>query len=386
MNLLNTFQRKTASTHFIPEIDGLRFFAIFTVLIFHFNTAYSRALGFDDLALNVLGRVSISQPGWWLVRLDLGVKVFFAISGMVLALPFLNHYLKGGPSVKLKDYFVRRLTRLEPPFLITLLFFLMVHVLFLGKEISSMLPHFWAGLIYAHLFIYGFPNPINPVTWSLETETQFYLIIPFFFSVLFFKRSPVYLFLIILFTFSMSIWLKALFIQEGLTHFSSSLLAYFSNFITGILVAFLFVNHNEYVKSKSVGWDFVGFIAIIIQFYFYKPQHIWYNNLLFNSGIFLMMLSTFKGYIFNWLFTRPMVYIIGGMCYSIYLLHFAFFFLWVKVISGISLGMGYGYDLLFHLVFAIAAMLLVSAAFFYFIEKPCMNKQWPTHLLKWLKS
>ena len=27
------------------------------------------------------------ELGWWMIRLDLGVKVFFAISGFILALP-----------------------------------------------------------------------------------------------------------------------------------------------------------------------------------------------------------------------------------------------------------------------------------------------------------
>ena len=84
-------QRSTQSTSFIPEIDGLRFFAIITVVFFHLNTAYSRQIGMDDLAVGVMGgKENMWAPAWWIIRLDMGVKVFFAISGFVLALPFLK--------------------------------------------------------------------------------------------------------------------------------------------------------------------------------------------------------------------------------------------------------------------------------------------------------
>jgi hypothetical protein len=53
--LTRLFQRKTQSTSFIPEIDGLRFFAIITVIGYHINTAYARSLGIDDLGMSLMG-------------------------------------------------------------------------------------------------------------------------------------------------------------------------------------------------------------------------------------------------------------------------------------------------------------------------------------------
>jgi peptidoglycan/LPS O-acetylase OafA/YrhL len=77
------------------------------------------------------------------VRLVLGVKVFFAISGFVLALPFLiyDFGLSNNP-IQLKSYFKRRLTRLEPPFILTLFFFYLVH-LFLLNEDALFLLNIW---------------------------------------------------------------------------------------------------------------------------------------------------------------------------------------------------------------------------------------------------
>jgi peptidoglycan/LPS O-acetylase OafA/YrhL len=97
--------RKTSSSKLIPEIDGLRFLAIITVVIFHLNTAYARSMGIEWLqSIQLLGgHTTPLAVGWWMVRLDMGVKVFFAISGFVLALPFLQHYLNGQPKVNLKQ-------------------------------------------------------------------------------------------------------------------------------------------------------------------------------------------------------------------------------------------------------------------------------------------
>lgn len=114
MNKLKlNFQRKTAS-NFIPEIDGSRFLAIITVLLYHLSTVFSKeiGLGIANALIEMGGAKSDFSLAWCWVRLDLGVKVFFAISCFVLALPFLKHYLGlSDKRVLLKSHFARRLTR-----------------------------------------------------------------------------------------------------------------------------------------------------------------------------------------------------------------------------------------------------------------------------------
>ena len=112
-NLLNRFQRTTYSTDLIREIDGLRFYAIITVVLFHLNSAYSKTIDIGQLGVYEMGGSSdFYGLGWWIIRLDLGVKFFFAISGFVLAIPFIKQYFMNGKSINIKDYFLRRLTRL----------------------------------------------------------------------------------------------------------------------------------------------------------------------------------------------------------------------------------------------------------------------------------
>jgi len=45
------------------------------------------------------------------------------ISGFILAAPFVGHYLHDKKRVNLGSYFIRRLTRLEPPYVIVMVMF-----------------------------------------------------------------------------------------------------------------------------------------------------------------------------------------------------------------------------------------------------------------------
>jgi peptidoglycan/LPS O-acetylase OafA/YrhL len=381
------FQRKTQSTSFIPEIDGLRFFAIITVIGYHFNTAYSRSLGFEDYAMEALGgdRNTFS-PAWWIIRLDLGVKVFFSISGMVLALPFIKSMMSGGRNIDLKDYYYRRLTRLEPPFIISLLAFTFVHVLFLGESSHEIVPHFFAGLFYLHNLLFGTPNLINPVTWSLETEAQFYLLVPAFFMLFARSLNIWYRISIVSILFIGSLLFKKITYTNDIKWVQASIFYYLTNFMTGVMFAWLFISRQEFFKKKNISWDVVGILSIFMLFYFYKPQFKIHTNTIFNIATFGLMVGVFKGRLLNWFFTRPFIYILGGMCYSIYLLHYAFLHLLTKYTNTITTGKGYLSDLFLQFLIGLPLVLLISSVFYLLIEKPCMDKHWPQKLSLWISG
>ena len=385
--LIRIFQRKTQSTSFIPEIDGLRFFAIITVMVYHMNTAFSRSLGFEDFAMEAMGgQWNTFSPAWWIIRLDLGVKVFFSISGMVLALPFLKTMLSGGRPIDLKDYYYRRLTRLEPPFIISLLFFFLVHLFVLHADLWKLLHSLFVGLFYGHNLVYGTPNPINPVTWSLETEAQFYLMVPLLFAVMSrydgrWMRISLISVLIIF-----SLWFKHYFYTANIKEVQATIFYYLTNFMTGVLFAWMYLRKDAFFRTKSLSGDLAGSISLFLLFFCYKPQFKPLYNLAFNAATFGLMFGVFKGRAFNWLFTRPIIYIIGGMCYSIYLLHYAMLHLLTRFTSGITLNQGYIYDLLLQLVILIPVVLVICGVFYLLVEKPCMDKHWPQKLMAWWRS
>src|SRR6185436_17416816 len=108
-----------------------------------------------------------------------GVSFFFMISGFILALPFIKEKMPGGSPVSLKKYYLRRLTRLEPPYLAALLLSFILLVLVKGQSFAGLLPHLGASSVYMHNIIYNNPSSVLGVAWSLEVEVQFYILAPF---------------------------------------------------------------------------------------------------------------------------------------------------------------------------------------------------------------
>src|SRR6185436_501593 len=187
--LVTNFSRVTASGPIVREFDGFRFLAIAIVIAHHLLGIY----------LESTGRFAIPPQGWttlkgesFLIRLVglgwFGVHLFFVVSGFVLALPFARHYLEGTQKPSLKAYYLRRLTRIEPPYLIALTI-AMVVVVATRQNWRDNIGNFFASFFYVHNLIYGEMSRIENVFWSLEVEVQFYLIAPLL-ALLFAIKSP----------------------------------------------------------------------------------------------------------------------------------------------------------------------------------------------------
>jgi hypothetical protein len=114
--LQRMLSRITSGENFIPALDGLRFLAIFAVVLYHLagyvatkSPATSLAAAKTSLVYAVLDKGNC------------GVQLFFIISGFILALPFVEHFLAAKKPVCLRKYYRRRVTRLVPPYVCNLL-------------------------------------------------------------------------------------------------------------------------------------------------------------------------------------------------------------------------------------------------------------------------
>src|SRR5687768_7994733 len=82
-----------------------------------------------QLITNAYWRNFIMEGGY-------GVSIFFMISGFILSLPFAKNHFDKRPDrkpISLKRYYLRRLVRLEPPYLIALIIFFIGNVWVLQK-------------------------------------------------------------------------------------------------------------------------------------------------------------------------------------------------------------------------------------------------------------
>lgn len=329
-SILDHLSRKTTSGRFIPEIDSLRFVAIAMVVVYHLAGFVAEN---DRLA-----RVPDAGRGWFYDAASYGhygVQLFFMISGFVLALPFATHWLANGKRVQLRAYFLRRLTRLEPPYVLCMVGFAAILIARQRYPVDEILTHLGASLLYLHNLVYANGSLINVVAWSLEIEVQFYCMAPLL-AMLYAVRQPVLRRAIILVIFAVTAFVIAP-LTEG--RWALTIAGFLQYFLVGFLAADLYVTVWRHQLHAPLWWR--------------APQVILRNT---------------------WLAT------IGGMCYSIYLLHFPL----ISFVGRETLSLGQRTTPHMHLavqaIVVLPVVLVASAVYFFLIERPCMDRRWPQKL------
>jgi peptidoglycan/LPS O-acetylase OafA/YrhL len=362
-------RRITSGASWIPQIDGLRFVAIMSVLFFH--------LGGQVIARGPKPLGIPMQIPWvhWLVIAqgngDRGVVLFFVISGYILARPFLREHRLGGHKVKLGSYFLRRLTRLEPPYILSLLLYTFAWCAVNHVALRTLLPHLLASLMYLHNLIYARMSDISFVTWSLEVEVQFYVLAPLLGNL--YRIQPTALRRGVIVALMVVMGFVSIHLGEYL---HMTLLGYAHYFLAGFLLADL-LEYPRHTSRQTWAWDLVsvaGWAAI-----FYLPKD--YYQLLGWLPLVIVptYLAAFYGKASNWFFRQPFVALTGGMCYSIYLLHMLVISTVFRVIKYAQLATD-GETILLQIMLMLPVTLIVGAIYFVLVERPCMDPQWPQKL------
>ncbi|WP_028658756.1 acyltransferase family protein [Nocardioides insulae] len=120
---------------------------------------------------------SYTTHGWFgvlLGRLDVGVAIFFVLSGFLLGRPWLTRAAAGRPSPSARPYYWKRLLRIAPLYLLTV-----VLALGLIHANDGLGPSDW---VITLLMLNTFVDPALPAglshMWSLAVEVSFYLVLP----------------------------------------------------------------------------------------------------------------------------------------------------------------------------------------------------------------
>lgn len=375
--LLAHLSRRTTSGQFIPEIDGLRFVSIALVVFFHlcgYTVAKSSAIHFEGAADNFVAL--LGSTGHY------GVQLFFVISGFVLALPFAKFRLSSGPRPSLRAYYLRRLTRLEPPYIIAMLGIFFGATLFYGVSARALAPHLAASLVYLHNLIYGVGSSVNIVAWSLEVEVQFYLLAPFLAMVFVVTDARVRRLIIVAAIALLVLAQRAS--VFGNPRLSLALPNYLQLFLLGFLVADLYLVSWQTRSAHERIWDGVGVLAWVGMFAVWmlvaKP------GAEFLALAFVIFCATFRGRLLRAAFSNPWVTTIGGMCYSIYLLHYPLISALGRRTAPLARRDGFIAHLLVQGAIFVPVVLIVSTVFFVLIERPCMRKDWPSRFVAAFRS
>ncbi len=384
MNLYPRLSRvMTKGRDYVPQIDGLRFLAIMGVIAYHVRgiITYHYGVSVYDFSSDSPAE-SEGLVNWTFAAGCKGVELFFTISGFILGLPFARRFLGQTEPVSLRSYYLRRLTRLEPPYLIHLLFVFLLTALVLRHSPSHpdlyhqpdwfahLLRHFGVSLFYGSGLVYHAYPTLNMVLWSLEIEVQFYLLAPWL--ALFFKIKPVlarrfvFMGLILL-----PIWLGPL--MNMFPWLGWTLLDKLQFFMAGFLLCDLYLTGYMKTERRDHFWDllFVGAISLVICL-----SHFSLVNVPLPWLTLLVCVAAFRGKTFHWLLGHPLLTTIGGMCYTIYMYHW----LMISRMTPLTIKCAthiFWLDLLIQFVVMSAIIIVTCGVLFALFERPFMKRDWP---------
>ena len=220
-----------------------------------------------------------------------GVTLFFVISGFII--PY-SMYLSGYELKRFGTFILKRICRIEPPYLITVcLSYVIYHFISpqrlpplfdMALHIGYLVP-FFSGTVW-----------INHVYWTLAIEFQFYILIAFLLPLI--LRSNKYLAILICFLLLAMLFIKIPSVNNG-----EMLYTYIINFSIGIFTFLFFIKRITKVEY------FIGLILYLIL----GKLMISYTQAIVSvlsslAILFLNRKSTFGSFF-------------GGISYSLYITH-----------------------------------------------------------------
>ncbi|MCX2714995.1 acyltransferase family protein [Mycolicibacterium sp. J2] len=143
------------------------------------------------------GALNLGYVGSLLGHLDIGVPIFFALSGFLLFRPWVVATSRGGPAPRLHRYARARIRRIMPGYVAAVLFTYVVYLYFTpgpnpGQTWQGLLRHLTLTQIYTDNYLVTYLHPGLSQMWSLAVEVSFYAVLPLLaFLVLGRRRRPV---------------------------------------------------------------------------------------------------------------------------------------------------------------------------------------------------
>jgi peptidoglycan/LPS O-acetylase OafA/YrhL len=160
---------QAAHQHRVASLTGVR--ALAAMLVVGTHAAYTTG--------------KYTHGYWGLVgaRMEIGVPIFFVLSGFLLFRPWVKSAATGGPAPSLSRYAWHRVRRIMPAYVITVLF---AYVLYHYRDAGPNPGHSWGGLIrnltltqiYTDGYLGKYLHQGLTQMWSLAVEGSFYVLLP----------------------------------------------------------------------------------------------------------------------------------------------------------------------------------------------------------------
>jgi hypothetical protein len=166
------------------------------------------------------------------------------------------------------------------------------------------------------------------------------------------------------------------------TPFKMTLLGHLQHFLLGFFLSDLFIFKYSFFKIKNWIWDILGISGFLMMMHMWSSD--WSREILFSLGVLLVFLAAFKGNILNTLMKNSWIITIGGMCYTIYLIHLPLIELITKWSASFITSLSFNWVFLVHSILIIPVIFIASSLFFLMLEKPFMKPNWQMSFLNWL--
>lgn len=365
----------TQNHRYIPGLDGLRAFAVLSVIAYHFGFGWASG-GF------------------------LGVDIFFVLSGYLITsivLPAHGNQIE----LNLKDFWFRRIRRLLPAAYVMIITTFVWVVLFnrdllntvRGDAISSIFytSNWW--FIFHKLSYFdsfGSPSPLKNL-WSLAIEEQFYIVWPIVLlgGLYVLKKRSTFSIVILIGVLTSAILMGVMY-QPG---FDPSRVYYGTDtrsfeLLIGCLLAFVWPMKRLSSKNLSIQLrnilnmtSFITFGILILSVIFIDE----YQSFLYRGGMLLVCLNTailiacvchpssLLGKLLSW---KPLRWI-GTRSYGIYLWHYPVMVLGTPVQE-------IGNPVYWHVGLQVVLTFVIAELSYRFIEVPIRKQGFRSFLQQYL--
>ncbi|TRX04457.1 acyltransferase family protein [Flavobacterium gawalongense] len=345
----------------IEYLDSLRGLASISVVLSHFVLAYRLDLEFKLLNYS---------PFHFFYDGFAAVTFFFVLSGYVLTLS-----LESKESIVLPSFYSKRIFRIMPAYIVTLLislilysFFKVVHT---NPDSSSWINSFWDKPLdfinFAKQIVFLVPDRYAELVcqnWSLKVEMQFSFLIPFLYII--YKKTN------FLFFFFLNLILYSFFsLPVYLFHFSFGIsLAMNKDFILAHFVKLK--NSSRTILICCILFLYTyRYTLPMYYYYFFREQSVLLNNddliwIISGIGSFLILLYCFTSSRLQKILNLNFFTFIGRISYAIYLTHMMVLIFVVPIVINQlnNVGIVNNYVVWF---FSLIALLIITIILSYFL-------------------
>ncbi|MGH3561077.1 MAG: acyltransferase family protein [Mycobacterium sp.] len=161
---------QTARVDWVASLTGIR--AVAAILVVATHAAYTT------------GKYTHGYVGLVCSRLEIGVPIFFVLSGFLLFRPWVKATANGRPAPSVPRYAWHRVRRIMPAYVVTVL---LAYLVYQYRTAGPNPGHTWTGLmrnltltqIYTNnYYLGGYLHQGLTQMWSLAVEVAFYVVLP----------------------------------------------------------------------------------------------------------------------------------------------------------------------------------------------------------------